>query len=603
MPDPFIVQQLQRLPLFEHLPANQLAQMADIVQVLQFQPGALVVRQGTPAQGLFLLVAGRGLLTKLVPNPSTPSGGMIEQPIGEMSAGKFIGAEALFQAVDEPASLRIVEPATLLFISRVRLVALLSANPELRANIERAPTAPAAASKPIFAGQRSDEVVVQMLRRHWWSFIRFVWIPVLISTGLIVGAVLLSNVSFVFTLLLLLLALLLPIIVMYLLYIEWQDDALIITDQRIVRISTTLLNLENQISEVALDGILEVSINIPIADPFAHLFGYGTVEIRTAGPHGNVQLSMVTEPDRVRDLIFMHREHAQKQMAEAEQQRLQAEVAQMLGAAPSTAAQAADQPARTAAAEPMRAVRQMNFLQTRFVTPDGSTVYRKHYTDWLHHITLPAVLIIASGIAMLINLLVPAFLGQWQIMGFIIPFFFILIGSVLLYLGDWDWRNDLFIVEDDSITIIKQRPLWLQNHTDQIRLSQVDSVVATTRGLLDNLLQRGMVEISLVGSDAPKLLKPVYKPQEIQAEISRRQASYRAKMQQQENDQRRTELADLLATYHRQVTGQPPTQENTIQQRAQPVNLQPPPAEPPTQPLRDRSRPPRVPRIRPDDQP
>lgn len=605
MSDSAILNHLQRLPLFNHLPDHQLELIADIVQPLHFEPGVLLVKQTMPAQGLFLFASGRGLLTQLTPNPATPSGGMIDQPVGEIRAGQFIGSKALLEPTNEAYSVRIVEPSDVLFLSRQRFLNLLSTQPELRSNIERSPGTPQqTVEKPMFASQRSDEMVVQVFRRHWWSFVRYSWLPLLISTLLIVGAVLLLGTSALLALVALALAVLIPVVIIYFLYVEWQDDALIITDQRVVRVTTTLLQLENQISEVALNAVLEVSITIPPADLFARLFRYGSVEIKTAGSQGNLSLSMVRKPNQVRDLVFVHRERVRQRAASDHQRKVQSEIAQVLSGKldqqpapiPKTA------PPKDKPIDPVPAQPHLGFLQMQYEDKNGATVYRKHYTDWAAHIMLPALVIIASVFAMFVNLISPAFSGEWQGMGFIIPFFFILIGALTFYAGDWDWRNDMFVVSDDSVTIIKRRPLWLQNQVDQIRLSQVDNIVSTSSGIFDQLFKRGSVELVLVGADKPKSLHPVFKPEDVQEEISRRQVSYRARMAQQEEQKRRAELTEMLAAYHREISGQPPVNPNQTmwQQQAQEASAQSSPPEPPPTTLHDGSRPPRVPRQRRD---
>ena len=73
------------------------------------------------------------------------------------------------------------------------------------------------------------------------------------------------------------------------------------------------------------------------------------------------------------------------------------------------------------------------------------------------------------------------------------------------YWSDWDWRNDLYIVRDDTIVMIHKRPLWLQNNRDQILLNQIDNVVAESKGFFQQAFSYGDVRISLIGADRFKV--------------------------------------------------------------------------------------------------
>ena len=117
----------------------------------------------------------------------------------------------------------------------------------------------------------------------------------------------------------------------------------------------------------------------------------------------------------------------------------------------------------------------------------------------------------------------------------------LILGAVWFYAADWDWRNDLFIIGSETITLIRQRPLWLQNEVERIRIAQIDNVKSEVYGLINNLLNRGNVRISLIGSDLKdaKVMDSIYDPQEVQAEISRRQAAIKSERQRADVDQQR----------------------------------------------------------------
>src|SRR5690606_19180955 len=149
----------------------------------------------------------------------------VEEPVGSVSANEYIGEQSLFAQMLENASLRIVESSIVLFLSRQRLAALLMAHPELRVNLGMQRGDQHRVVKPLFKGQRTDVVVLQQYRRHWWSFGRFAWIPMLIAAALVAVAFLVVESS-ILALSLLGVALLIPAGVMWYIYVEWQDDAI-----------------------------------------------------------------------------------------------------------------------------------------------------------------------------------------------------------------------------------------------------------------------------------------------------------------------------------------------------------------------------------------
>src|SRR5690349_16519290 len=118
MAERFIQSHIRRMLLFESLPDDQLEIVANAFQVLRFEPGALVFRQGQPGQGLFYFVAGRALLTRFEQDGSATR---TEVMVGEITENEYVGEATLFGETIEPASLRVVESSVVLFLTRQRL--------------------------------------------------------------------------------------------------------------------------------------------------------------------------------------------------------------------------------------------------------------------------------------------------------------------------------------------------------------------------------------------------------------------------------------------------------------------------------------------------
>jgi hypothetical protein len=188
-------------------------------------------------------------------------------------------------------------------------------------------------------------------------------------------------------------------------------------------------------------------------------------------------------------------------------------------------------------------------FQSRFPVVGGGVVFRTHWFVWARRILLP-VLVMLAALTFMVLIMVVSALQPLGIIGWIGALLAFLIGAIWFYFVDWDWRHDYFLVTDTSITIIHQRPLWLQNENDQVLLRQVDNVVSETSGIWQRLFNYGNVKIALVGADEYKTFRNVPNPRDIQNELSRRQAASRQREQNTSQNQQREAIAEYLRLYH-----------------------------------------------------
>ncbi len=597
----FITDRLRDIPMFERLTPDQLARVASIVQVMRYEPGAIIFQQGTPAQGLIVYAQGTGVLTRI-------NAQGYEERVSIVEPGVYLGESALAFEETHTVTLRAMQPSTILLLAQRDLTALLIHAPEIRTNL-RIPLAPGTASaalygsgsrgtgQRLFTGQRSDETVLEIHRRHPWAFLRGLWLPFLLTAGALAGIVVLGGQSPVWIALFGLFGLIIPGLIVVYLYLEWRNDFLIITDQRVIRIWRHLLRFENQINEIPLERILEVSVEIPPADPMAQIFNYGTITLRTAGEANHISLSIMPNPKAIQQRVFAQRDRFQEVNERNRRQAIQQNIEQALGLRPAQTATAVDN--GNAAIVQIDTVG-LPFLRTRFLNDEGDVIYRRHVTVWLEHTILPLLLLASSlmlpFLAGLLQLPVGVMLGAAGLAG--------IIGLIWLYLADWDWRNDMMILGRDRITLVHRRPMFLQNEEQIVRLAQVDNVMSEVTGPLNTLLNRGTIRISLLGSNEAKIFDKVYDPASIQAELSHRQTQYKAREQQAETRDQQQQMAEYIAVYHQTMmaaqqgglNGQPA--QPTAQPQATPApHFQPTQPVQPVQPTR--SAPPAQPAVAP----
>ena len=339
-------------------------------------------------------------------------------------------------------------------------------------------------------------------------------------------------------------------------YLEWRNDSMVVTDSRVIRIERTIPTFTVNINEIPLDRIQEVNTELPQYDLFARIFDYGHIELKNASDAGDLVLDLVPNPDKVQDIIFKRRSQQLEYDEEMERSTIRADLEKHLGVDTNKPASESDDPDELKIPPKRPPADVWTILapaRMQFQNADGDTVYRKHVTVWLAHIIAPLLVLIGALVVLIVSVV-----GNIGAIGFPIAMGMFVFGGLWLWWSDWDWRNDMYVLSDDHITLIHRRPLWLQNEVDQVMLNRVDNVVSETSGLLDSVLQRGNVQISMVGEglEKAKRFKRVHRPHDIQAELSRRQARAKAKKAQEEQEQRQGDITKYLSVYHETMQNQ-----------------------------------------------
>ncbi len=629
MPDRFIYTHVKRLPLFQNMTNQQLSWLCGATHVMRFEPGEWVFRQGEPARGLYMFVSGEAVLTQTGPDG-------LERQVGRIGENEFVNEAVLFQPVIESASLRVVATSIVLFVDRQQFMTLVSHHPEMRANLGIQEDSDVQFDKTVFKGQRENEHILMITRRHWWVFARLAWILVLLM-GLL-GILAISAQSTPITIGLLALALILPGVLLIYLYIEWRNDTIIVTDQRIIKIDHEILRLRESRHVIAIESIHEVNTETPSADIFARIFGYGSVELKTSGDAGNIYLHMIPNPEELQDMILEDHERLQEEQVRNRRNIINADIDRIIGEGGAPESPDTGRKEKPDEASHRFGIRWRFPAPMRFTTEEGEVVYRKHYVVWLRHIILPLLIILVAVTLVLMGLFVESLHDIFAV-DFAVAAFIFIIGAVWFFWADWDWRNDLYIIDDNTITVIHKRPFLLRNEDDRILLKQVDNVGFDKAGLLRGLFNYGDVSISLIGADDYKKFYDVYDPHEVQSEILRRQSRVQHKGDEAEANRQREIFGEYLSAYHERMQSdyggqgeqydttseavprqirpsdsditpvQQPTHDRTrppgvpLQRPPQPP--QPPPQSPSSRPSRrppvDNTRPPGVPRVRPDE--
>ncbi|NJR71490.1 MAG: Crp/Fnr family transcriptional regulator [Synechococcales cyanobacterium CRU_2_2] len=115
---------LSTTAIFQGLSSSQLTALAQIAQLQTFVKGDLIFRQGRPATGFFVIQTGRVKVFQISVNGK-------EQILNIFEAGDNFAEVAAMDGQSFPASATALEPATLAFLPRTELLALLHQYPDI----------------------------------------------------------------------------------------------------------------------------------------------------------------------------------------------------------------------------------------------------------------------------------------------------------------------------------------------------------------------------------------------------------------------------------------------------------------------------------------
>ncbi len=111
--------QLKKVPIFSGLPPRELDGIARSLKERSYEPGAVIVKQGDPGVGFFLIADGNVEVTR------------DGQRIREMGSGEFFGEMALMEERVRTATVTAKTTTRCLQLVRWDFRALLKQNPDL----------------------------------------------------------------------------------------------------------------------------------------------------------------------------------------------------------------------------------------------------------------------------------------------------------------------------------------------------------------------------------------------------------------------------------------------------------------------------------------
>jgi len=123
-----ILDVISTIPLFNGLPADQLEAIKKIAIEKQINKGEIVVSEGDEGRGFFVIAEGRVKVFKVSAEGK-------EQILHIFGPGQPFGEVPVFAGQRFPANAQAIEKARVLFLPRVAMVDLITANPSLALNM------------------------------------------------------------------------------------------------------------------------------------------------------------------------------------------------------------------------------------------------------------------------------------------------------------------------------------------------------------------------------------------------------------------------------------------------------------------------------------
>jgi len=331
--------------------------------------------------------------------------------------------------------------------------------------------------------------------------------------------------------------------------LEWGNDFFILTSDRVL-VQKKLTGFFDSRQEAPYSAILSTGLETTV---WGRLLGFGTINLRTY--NGKLSFKRLPVTEIIFDLLEYQRRHVVQQnrqsdfneMRETLQQRLDGRTTR--NRIPATGKNAPGlKTTYTSGSFLDLAARFFGLRLER----NNAVIYRTHWWRLLGKTILPALLVLAVGVLVILklfNFLPSIAANQLYIGGLIIT---------VISWGWWlyqyqDWYNDVYIITSDQLVDVNRKPLGKEERRSA-PVQNIQTVEFKRKGIIGLLFNFGTVHIQIGNQELT--FDDVYNPAAIQAEIFSRFKGHNQKSQRLEQEK----LADWIKTYDelkKEENGQP----------------------------------------------
>ena len=539
--------------LFRGLGEEELSVVAEIFDEVEYPAQHTILKQHDPADDFFMIYSGSVNVTQREKEE--------DQQLAVLVPGDYFGGEALSKQRirKRTATVTAEKNVQLLKITYLQYEELLEKFSQIQINFDVSLSSRGLSRKLKFKWVRPNEVIYFIARKHLILLAQGLAGPVIALFLVFLFFLLTGQALFQSTFSGVITGLAISGIIVWGIWqvIDWGNDYYIVTNQRVVWLEK-VIGIYDSRQEAPLDKILSVGVETVLT---GRVLAYGNVIVRTFV--GLIPFNRVNQPYQAAAIVEEYWRRAQKTSHRKDVDAMKEVLRVKLGLAEEKKKIKPLAPERKEMPSPYKPgiwmILSRDIFRLRF-EERGTITYRKHFYVLLRQVAWSTLFIILTVGAIIWRLwrlagdervqLLTNSQGEIRLDSFIL----LLILFFLLILLPWwayqylDWSNDIFQVTQTQIFDIDRTPLG----TEKRRAAPLDNILSTRAdriGLLGYIFNFGNVYIS-VGS-AEFVFEDVYDPVAVQLDVDTRRLAANARKQEAKDKAERENMAEWLATYHK----------------------------------------------------
>lgn len=362
-------------------------------------------------------------------------------------------------------------------------------------------------------------------------------------------------------------------------YADWQNDYLVITDQRVVQ-REKVIGFLDHFDEIPIDRVDNITVSVPDWVQ-KNITGTGYIKVEAQGVSSQVEFNMINDPEGLKNIIFSTRDFVRARKMAFQLKHLREFLTKTIegfSQSDPAAAKTPDPPKtpyqkwREALIAKWKADLKAWFGFRKYVTithwktaweawkpkdkfVDGKNiVYRRSTLHLLVEVFAPLMTIMVYSCIFLFFLYSEISTG-WQtpLLAYCLPFSFF--GSILMvwFLYKYeDWRNDTYVLKPDALVDNYRTPFALRGtRTVQTGYEKITNTEARTNGIW------GWFDIGDVvlktGADGEIVLNGINSPRRVIQEIAKRRDKLEEDKNAKQAVDRQREIGEALRIYDEYV--------------------------------------------------
>ncbi|MHB1319910.1 MAG: cyclic nucleotide-binding domain-containing protein [Anaerolineae bacterium] len=551
-----LVDRLSASTLFQNLDGEDLASVAALAREHHVPAGRTLCRQADIGTTFFVIDSGEAIVRRVDDKG-------FARPVATLREGDSFGITSLL--LSEPRDATVISQAEMHVwtIERQAFQELLSQRPSIVRSLAIPDDIAIRQRMPTYSWLAPSEQVVLSCHKHWMPLVLLLGgatLLLVLMFGAVVAYLIGSSQAWDPTLWLIIPgALYLAFVVWH--WFDWVNDQVVVTTQRISFREQVALFYEAR-NEVPIDRVQNINVVLSF---MGRLLNYGTMVIETAAETGTLTLDQIPFPERVRDAIWDQTERAQatqraterRLMADALTSQLGIDTHEQLpqdvvpgeGLADGGPQASDDDGLRGAWRRAVVWIQSLDLFPRAAIAAADQVVWRKHAIFLVRAMLLPLLITLTmASLAVLSWFGVPALLADYSSIYSPVVLVLAIVSGLWLLWVVVDWANDQYIITNDRIIDVEQRPFSMRSERREASLAVIQNVRFVIPHFWAALWGYGNVVVQTAGR-GDFTFDRVGRPGDVQAEIFRRIEAYRERGRQQEATRHRREMAEWFSIY------------------------------------------------------